>query len=297
MGSEPNIEGSYFVPVAFESEYTEFALVLIGYDEDRAWPLGSAVFLAPNLIMTAKHVTDEAWRCSGRNRKAMIGTCTGFAMVANHMPGEKDELATWQCKGMWASLYTDIAFISVEPSNETARRYTPVRTPKSGVFPPTVGEYVFGIGYPNTRILERREDKTQIAIAPYVTRGRVTQVYPVLRDRGMLSFPCFEVNTVFAGGMSGGPLFNERGHLCGLICANRNGEPTSWGATLWPALSTVITHTPDGAAIDKPFPVWALGAAGRIEMFGYKEIQNRIYEDVDPNGRRSLLIRPESEQS
>jgi hypothetical protein len=48
----------------------------------------------------------------------------------------------------------------------------------------------------------------------------------------MLTFPCFEINTHVIGGMSGGPLYNEAGHLCGLICAGQDGEAIAYGATL-----------------------------------------------------------------
>jgi hypothetical protein len=283
----------YFRPVEVESHYTEYALVLVGYDGERSWALGSAVFIAPDLIMTAKHVTEEAWRSSGRSRRDSVGTQTPFAMIANHFLGETSELITWQAKGFWASRYTDVSFITVVPANDAARLYKPVKVPVSNVQPPRVGEYVFGIGYPSTRILGRDEDETQIGVSPHITRGRVTEVYLDYRDRGMLNFPCFEINTRFDGGMSGGPLFNESGQLCGLICASRTGEPVSWGVTLWPAMSTLITHTPDGEAIPEPFPVWALGRAGHIEMHGYTELQSRIYEEVDPFGKRSLHLKPE----
>ena len=36
----------------------------------------------------------------------------------------------------------------------------------------------------------------------------------------MLPFPCYHVGARFDAGMSGGPVFDEYGSLCGLVCAS-----------------------------------------------------------------------------
>ena len=48
-----------------ESPLTEDALLLLGRDGITNNPIGSAVFIAPGLALTAKHVVEEFWRLYG----------------------------------------------------------------------------------------------------------------------------------------------------------------------------------------------------------------------------------------
>ena len=66
------------------------------------------------------------------------------------------------------------------------------------------------------------------------------------RDQVQLPFPCYQVSTRFDAGMSGGPVFDETGALCGLVRSNVAGshidaEPISYVTTLWPMFHTTIS--------------------------------------------------------
>lgn len=55
--------------------------------------------------------------------------------------------------------------------------------------------------------------------------------YPHGRDRVMLPWPVLEVDCPTWGGMSGGPVFDEHGHLIGLLCSSFSVE--EGGIVLW----------------------------------------------------------------
>jgi len=72
--------------------------------------------------------------------------------------------------------------------------------------------------------------------------GYVKDVHQVQRDRLKLTYPCYQVNARFDGGMSGGPVLDDDGKLCGVICStyppfSEDEEHASYVATLWPAMA------------------------------------------------------------
>ena len=75
---------------------------------------------------------------------------------------------------------------------------------------------------------------------PRTTRGRVVAIHHAGRDRGFCSFPCFEMSARTEPGMSGGPLFDEDGRLCGLVfgggLSRQDGTAIRYGTLLWPLL-------------------------------------------------------------
>jgi hypothetical protein len=70
--------------------------------------------------------------------------------------------------------------------------------------------------------------------------GEVTQVFFPRRDRAVLAFPSFEFRGDVAGGMSGGPIFNDRKQVCGVISGSGSIPGVSYGAVLWPVLGVPI---------------------------------------------------------
>ena len=285
----------FFKATELESPITEHALILVGGNGIETHALGSAVFIAPELAITARHVVEEFWNSLGSwNRFEGERPLEGhFSVLAVQYPGASSEPALWQVSFAWGARFTDIAFLALTPANDLAKRYTWASKLKLNLLPPELGERVVGFGYAASAVEIVEIGQIRLALNPSTTGGIVTAVFPEYRDRGMLKFPCFEINTHFVGGMRGGPLFNEAGELCGLICASRDGEPIAYGATLWPAMGTVITHQGPGMVCKGPYPVFEMAQVGILAASGWERIAKRIEIESDPFGVERLRLRAE----
>lgn len=76
---------------------------------------------------------------------------------------------------------------------------------------------------------------TRIEMAPQCKLGRVIDRYPNGRDRH-LPGPCLAVECAVPGGTSGGPVFDSRGYLIGILSTSYDGAEVSFVSHLWPAL-------------------------------------------------------------
>ena len=284
-----------FVSTELESPITEMGLLLVGRQGNMTKALGSAVFIAPELVMTAKHVVTAFWDEYGNGMPAsgQRPLRGHFCLYAVQYPGSNAEAALWHASTIWGSRFTDISFMSVYPVNDLAKQYSWSKSPRLNLLPPPVNERVAGFGYPSSvsKILDSGEIRLELHAT--TTCGMVTRVYPELRDLGMLRFPCFEINAYFIGGMSGGPLFNEAGEICGLICASQDGQPISYGATLWPAFGTQITHQGPGMISKGPYPVFEMATVGILHATGWEQIAPRVKIETDPFGEQRLRLAQE----
>jgi hypothetical protein len=64
--------------------------------------------------------------------------------------------------------------------------------------------------------------------------------HEVSRDRVLMPFPCFQINARFDGGMSGGPLVDRSGRICGIVSRSFEGLPVGYAAIPWPLLKTPL---------------------------------------------------------
>ena len=99
------------------------------------------------------------------------------------------------------------------------------------LLPPEVGERVDLLGFPETGV-KPEADGLRLDVNYVVQQGHVTVIHSMRRDRGMLTFPCFEVDRPVDHGFSGGPVF-VNGKLCGIVSAGSLEDHTIV-ASLWP---------------------------------------------------------------
>ena len=292
---------THFKYTELESIIAEHALLIVGYDGLRVYPGGTGVFIAPNLLMTAKHVIEECWNSFGDGHpfsgsKKLHGQ---FHILAVQYPGDRSEPAVWSVRTGWAAPSTDIMFLDLVPFCEQARAYEWKGTVVLNVLPPSVGDAITGFGYPSSsaEILHGEPSQIRFVLQPHTTVGIVTQVFEERRDRALLTFPCFELNARFEGGMSGGPLFNSAGQVCGIICASlqqadQQASYVSYGATLWPAMGTNIEFQGPGLICKGPYPVAELSLIGVMHVIGWEEVVKRVVKELDYEGREWLRLRP-----
>jgi hypothetical protein len=77
-------------PTELESPITEFAVLLVGRDGVTNHPIGSGVFIAAGLVMTAKHVIVEFWQRMGPGT-LFVGRdekTANFEILVVHYPRE-----------------------------------------------------------------------------------------------------------------------------------------------------------------------------------------------------------------
>ena len=106
---------------------------------------------------------------------------------------------------------------------------------------PAIGEKLMMAGFRAAReTFECHEDRpTDLWASLYMSSGVVTQQYLRRRDRGMISWPTLEVDCQTIGGMSGGPVFDSRGFLVGMVTSSFDRGPgeeatPTYTALLWP---------------------------------------------------------------
>jgi len=120
--------------------------------------------------------------------------------------------------------------------------------PVLALHPPKVREGVFAFGYPRSSVSMQFPGNFQARTDATTSAGTVTEVHEIRRDRGFLRYPSFESDARFDPGMSGGPVFNEQGHVCSIIASGLSeaGDRTDYRSaawTLWPAMGVMVNFT------------------------------------------------------
>lgn len=191
---------------------------LLAISETGAIASGTCVNIASNLVLTAKHVILDFNRRFGEG-------C--YELWVIQITNDDDLYSVWSCDSVIAQTVTDLAVLRVKPYNEKAAALRSQHSTKHVLLrlnPPSVGEPLFAFGYASdsggTTVSRNGVGGPHFEIKdrPMVTTGVVEEIYPVMRDSSMVSWPCYRVSLASHGGMSGGPVFDSRGHLCGIIC-------------------------------------------------------------------------------
>ena len=127
------------------------------------------------------------------------------------------------------------------------------------LLPPRRGSRVWSWGHISPRALLAGPTLEEVHWYATLARssGLVQEIFPSMRDRGLVNFPAFQFDARVDGSMSGGPVFDEEGHLVGI---NSSSLPptgdndrlhTSTAALLWPVPALAFTphaQTPLGGS-------------------------------------------------
>ena len=157
-------------------------------------PLGTGVFVAPHLVLTAKHIVDKAYAKFDQHSRGSLDSIAPFQINAYSWPGANEAEAIWSIAGLWSTPYSDLALLSAKPANETARQHNPAKIAEINVAPPQLGDLVMAVGYPNTTAKATdTNDGLALTVCPSSTVGAVMAVHESHRVDTILNFPCFEV--------------------------------------------------------------------------------------------------------
>lgn len=182
-----------------------------------------------------------------------------------------EALNIWSVTKLWISGDTDIALLRLSPYSAGANDYK-FRHLTLSVLPPRIGTQVHGFGYADSSAEKEGPKQIVVAHRPRTTHGEVVELFPAYRDPIKMPFPCFRTNARFDGGMSGGPLFNEDGHLCGLICStyppfNEDEDHASFGVMLWPTMGMPIDMNRVGYPPDARYALFDLVKDNMLVVF------------------------------
>jgi len=269
-----------FAETALSSVITEIAVPLVAVQNGIFKQCGTAVILNNGIAVTAKHIFDWAWRTFEGERMGDDQHLTGtFGLMVIQILNEAKDAALWDVREVFFSPFNDVAFLKLVPTSESALSRQ-CRTPKINLFPPIIGSKVAALGYPAREIkIEQDGENAKLLtdLRPMTTTGIVKQIHEYKRDSVRLPFPCFQTNARFDDGMSGGPVFDSNGCLCGLICQNLppsipGEEHVSYVTTLWPSMATKVDFNRAGYPTGIQYPFLDLVSSGFLEAIGHDRL-------------------------
>lgn len=227
-------------------------------------PLGTGfVIMSNGLMITAKHVIEDFLKPDFKKRDSS-GNYKDKSLYALHITntkhGDNDKFfngGPWRILRIHYSLETDIAFCWLEGMYKDGEYYLLPTVKLSPGIPP-VSSKILGFGYHNSSAVFTNDfiDGKMVANYSHETVFTEGSVVEIIKSEGNRTFPHFRSDARFEPGMSGGPVFNESGGVCGVICSSFSGCTDESGyisyvSLIWPALGTYIETTfKDGAELE-----------------------------------------------
>src|SRR5262249_24266306 len=131
----------------------------------------------------------------------------------------ENDLNLWAVTRCWMSDLTDIVLLRLTPYSAGAAAYK-FKFLTLDLKPPAIGERIRAFGYSENLVEASGPEGFRLQQRAVTTHGELIEVHHHFRDTRKMPFPCFRTNARFDGGMSGGPVFNKSGQLCGLVCSS-----------------------------------------------------------------------------
>jgi hypothetical protein len=252
----------------------------MAHKNDNYYASGTAIIIGNNLAITAQHVISdffayfEGHQLDALPNSEIPGT---FYMQVFQILNEGKSGLIWNVTRLWSCNFTDIAVLRLTPFSKDAVNYK-WRLPILELIPPSVGDRVSAFGYRNARVSQLQGSITW-KVDPKTSIGEVKEVHGEKRDICRLPFPCFQTNARYDGAMSGGPVFNDNGHLCGIICSNlppssdsQEEDHASYVTSLWPLMGLKIDMDRKGHPTGVKYPILELARDGIIKANSWEKI-------------------------
>lgn len=260
---------------------------------------GSGVFVAPGLVLTAKHVVngmgtlDPKWNAAKHETEDFSGVSFGIRL---YQAPRFDEPVLWYAKGdIVRSRDTDIAILKVEPDPDypatlwAAKHALPPAFVPWRLEPPPVGAEVELYGWPKPEITNTGEVHTG-PVKWVEQHGTVTHVFDSMRDHFYINFPSFRIERPVEGAFSGGPVF-YKGALVGITSISMETDPNqpdlvgdTYIASLWPLLLREFEYQGEKVTLGELFD------EGVIDATDYADFRGKVVrtpcercQEKDPN--------------
>jgi hypothetical protein len=248
----PKIGGIEFLSkdgVALDPRTFIIPLCLADASGQQLRPLGTCFpfFAKQNIFLTARHVFDVPEIESRNNPEGTFVLHKYGMLLGLHYHPKNGGFAriVRPVQRLWLHPSADLAMgaFATVTFTDTKERLVD-KIPMRSFAAPSMDELVCTYAYPN--LPKSAGGPSGVAAAMWDARapqiGYVDNLHPNGRDRIMMPFPCFEASLAVRSGMSGGPVFNSSGHLCGVNSTSFDlsdgaGDPLSYVSMLAPLLS------------------------------------------------------------
>ena len=223
-------------------------------------PLGTAFcFSRLGFVATAEHIIRDAFRYHWRGDalrlmdqlpKSYGLNDIGLSVFHHHKSGENSyTVYIWPVENIQGAQPTDVVYGFPKFQN----RFPFLPLPISFEVP-RIGSRVICVGYSDTCFPDGGipSDDIRCGHSNWVkayrnsfraTEGRVTRIFTQRFAAGFIKGPCFAIDVEVEHGMSGGPVFNQAGYVCGVVSAGASNffnSPASIVSLLYPTLLTGI---------------------------------------------------------
>lgn len=204
------------------------ALLALSFrDDDGHHTYGSGVMVGPGIALCAAHVVQE------HNYFEKL-QCNAATLVVQ-APLADGGMLLWTVLRISLVPDSDLAVLSMSLTSRypNDRRFV---TASLTTRMPAVGEVLTVTGFSAAgNGTEPISSSTRIELAPQCQLGSVIDRYLEGRDR-RIPGPCLAIECAVPGGTSGGPVFDSRGYLVGILSASYKGTELSFVSHVWPAL-------------------------------------------------------------
>lgn len=210
--------------------------LVVGFRGDQHHAEGSGIVISDGLVLTARHVLEAIHQklCLTPIRFGMnpMDYCIRVVTIGDNR--------VWVVRGWTLCPFSDLAVLHINPiaGSEDMPRFGRLLM---NFELPVAGQAVTVWGLANQRIRVNEDGSVDAGGNPFKSVGLVTDVHPFGRDGFLMTWPVAAAEAHLKGSMSGGPVFNEQGQLCGVATlghetADENQNPLMYYSLLWPLL-------------------------------------------------------------
>lgn len=186
--------------------------------------IGSATMVGPGLAIGAYHVWHDY----------MDALQSDDAAAVCEAP-TADGLLLWEVRKLTVIPQSDLVLIGLAlRSSLPSENHFYKTAPTTRM--PAVGETLMLCGFSAAEGTQPRGREIHIRADLRFTRGTVIDRFPDGRDSLMMPGPTLALDCAAFGGMSGGPVFDARGYLVGIVSSSSEGEQIAYVSHVWPAL-------------------------------------------------------------
>lgn len=254
---------------------------------------GSGIFVAPYLAITANHVIRDFCNLTSQADCERYGLFKVEKHLYHHKadhgavlyqvnPLDKQvRSARWIVDYTWEPTWTDICLFQAAQVPDNTLQF-PTGFFQWSLLPPAIGKHVTMIGYPGSKGEYIESGQLSVDFDLVIQDATVIQIHQQRRDRGLLNFPCFEVDKPTDGAFSGGPVFCE-GKLCGLVSSSLG---TTGVVSLWPLC--LLEYDYPGFA--RKTSVGDLFDRGILRSSDWPQVKPYISKRIDEDGKAYASI-------